>query len=115
MQVACQRCGRIIDTGTLCDECRSTYRSPTERPYDSAEWRRISRRFLARNKWCASSLHRGKKVPATVADHYPHSRRELLAKGVANPDDEKYLRPLCTKCHNARGASHTMRFTNDPA
>lgn len=115
MQVACQRCGRAIDKGTLCDECRSTYPSPTERPYDSSAWRRVSFKFLARHKWCESRLHRGQRVPARVADHYPHSRKELLAQGVANPDDEKYLRALCVKCHNARGASHRMKFTNDPA
>lgn len=37
---------------------------------------------------------------ATVADHHPHSRRELFAMGAPDPDADRWLRPLCAPCHN---------------
>lgn len=41
---------------------------------------------------------------ATVADHHPLSRRELVADGH-DPDDPRHGRALCTYCHNR----HTAR------
>lgn len=41
---------------------------------------------------------------ATVADHHPTSRRELLTQGVTDPDADHRLRPLCTTCHNRETA-----------
>lgn len=40
---------------------------------------------------------------ATVADHWPKSRKELLTAGL-DPDDPKHGRALCCPCHS----SHTM-------
>ncbi|MCX4806479.1 hypothetical protein OG594_33490 [Streptomyces sp. NBC_01214] len=31
-------------------------------------------------------------------------RRELIARGEANPDALKHLRPLCVACHNRETA-----------
>jgi hypothetical protein len=39
-----------------------------------------------------------------VPDHHPRSRRELIAAGVADPDADEYLRPLCAPCHNPETA-----------
>lgn len=36
---------------------------------------------------------------ASIPDHYPRSRRQLLAAAVADPDADEYLRPLCDACH----------------
>lgn len=44
-------------------------------------------------------------VPASVGDHYPETKRELLARGVRNPDDVRYLRSLCGSCHNKHTAA----------
>lgn len=100
-----------------CEECRKDYArgNSQERPYEEARWRRISRAFLAANKWCVLCSELGLSVKATVSDHYPRSRKELLVAGVPDPDDPAFLRPLCTGHHNARAASHTIRFDNDPA
>ncbi|MEU1128750.1 hypothetical protein ABZ383_02605 [Streptomyces sp. NPDC005900] len=39
-----------------------------------------------------------------MADHFPLSRRELIARGEPNPDAAKHLRPLCVACHNCETA-----------
>ena len=43
--------------------------------------------------------------PATIADHYPHTRKELIAKGL-DPDDPQYGRALCKHCHDRHTATH---------
>lgn len=40
---------------------------------------------------------------ATVADHYPKSRADLIALNM-NPDDPAHGRGLCEGCHNAETA-----------
>ena len=42
---------------------------------------------------------------AAVADHYPRSRRELVAAGVRNPDAVEHLRSLCASCHGKETAA----------
>jgi hypothetical protein len=114
MQTACVRCGRIIDGHTaICDECLSETPA-NDRPYDSAAWRRLSARFT-RGKFCVLCKEHGLRVPATIADHWPDTRRELLARGIENPDDEKYLRPLCKTHHARSGRRSRIRWNNDPA
>lgn len=115
MKIACHRCGTPTDElDGLCDECRGVLR-PTERPYDDPLWRRRSAAFLRAHPWCALCEELGLSVKATVADHWPMSRKELVAAGESDPDQTKYLRPLCRGHHNARASSHTIRFDNDPA
>ena len=41
---------------------------------------------------------------ATVADHHPRTRRELVEQG-ANPNDPAHGRGLCTACHNKATAN----------
>ncbi|GHF37143.1 hypothetical protein GCM10010359_44730 [Streptomyces morookaense] len=62
-------------------------------------WQRTRKAYLYRNRWC---LLCGRT--ATVADHFPLSRRELVTQGVADPDAFSRLRPLCTRCHNRETA-----------
>jgi 5-methylcytosine-specific restriction protein A len=114
MKTACVRCGRIIEgRRPVCDECKAS-QPANERPYDSADWKRRSARFL-RGKLCALCSRHGLSIPATVADHYPLTRKELLAQGIETPDEEKYLRPLCASCHSRYGRKTRMQFDNDPA
>lgn len=40
---------------------------------------------------------------ATVADHYPLSRRELVIRGM-DPNDARHGRGLCKPCHDASTA-----------
>lgn len=43
--------------------------------------------------------------PATVADHYPRSRKELIELGL-DPNDPQYGRGLGHKCHSRETAQH---------
>ncbi|GAA2781331.1 hypothetical protein GCM10019017_27820 [Streptomyces showdoensis] len=65
----------------------------------TTRWQRIRRAYLYANPWCV--LCGGM---ANVADHFPLSRRELIARGEATPDAAKHLRPLCVACHNRETA-----------
>jgi 5-methylcytosine-specific restriction protein A len=42
--------------------------------------------------------------PSTVADHYPTSRKDLVAQGVPDPDALHRLRGVCKPCHDAHTA-----------
>lgn len=94
--------------GGRCDCCRSRRRtgtdlargSPAARGYDHV-WARRRLAYLVANPWCRLCPR-----AATVADHYPTSRRDLIAAGVADPDAEELLRPLCAACHNRATAEH---------
>jgi 5-methylcytosine-specific restriction protein A len=39
---------------------------------------------------------------ASVADHYPMERRELVASGL-DPNDPRHGRGLCTECDHRQG------------
>lgn len=67
----------------------------------TTRWQRIRKAYLYAHPWCVlcSAL-------ATVADHFPESRRELVARGESKPDAWSRLRPLCTSCHNSETAKH---------
>lgn len=69
-----------------------------QRGYD-AKWRRRRRSYVRRHPLCCLC-----GAPAQVADHYPESRKELIARGVTDPDADRYLRPLCIPCHNKETA-----------
>ncbi len=70
-------------------------------PYSTSEWARKRKRFLYANPWCVLCGQ-----PANVADHYPLSRKQLIAQGVDDPDAPKCLRALCVTCHNRETAKH---------
>jgi 5-methylcytosine-specific restriction protein A len=42
---------------------------------------------------------------ATVADHWPRSRRQLVAAGL-DADDPQYGRGLCASCHGTETANN---------
>lgn len=71
-----------------------------ERGYDTA-WERARRRYLVRHPICV--LCGGL---ANVADHYPVSRRDLVARGVRDPDADHRLRALCAPCHRVETNRH---------
>lgn len=99
MLYSCPTCGRINDTRT-CPE-----HAPQKRPhfkargYD-AHYQRQRTKLLASKPLCVMGCGR----PANVADHHPLSRKQLVALGVPDPDALKHLRPMCTRCHNAKSA-----------
>jgi 5-methylcytosine-specific restriction protein A len=68
--------------------------------YGTTRWQRIRKAYLYAHPWCVLCM-----AQATVADHYPLSRRELVDRGV-DPDTPTHLRPLCVACHNKETARH---------
>jgi 5-methylcytosine-specific restriction protein A len=44
-------------------------------------------------------------MPATVADHWPKSRKQLEAEGL-DPNEPSYGRGLCASCHGKETAKH---------
>ncbi|GGT24640.1 hypothetical protein GCM10014713_17210 [Streptomyces purpureus] len=61
-------------------------------------WQRVRRAYLYRNHVSAV------RFCGDVADHFPLSQRELVARGEADPDGARHLRPLCVRCHNRETA-----------
>ena len=96
-------CPEILTDGrTRCAKhpgrSRDTRPSAAGRGYDT-RWRRIRAQFLKAHPLCCLC-----RRPATVPDHHPLSRRELVAAGDPHPDAWRNLRPLCESCHNAKSA-----------
>jgi 5-methylcytosine-specific restriction enzyme A len=90
--------GRCPDCSSEADRDRGT---ATQRGYNSAGHRRFRRAVLARDIFCVL----GCGSMATVADHYPDSRRELVEQGL-NPDDPARGRGLCKPCHDSQTSQH---------
>ncbi|MFJ9429613.1 HNH endonuclease [Streptomyces sp. NPDC101490] len=59
------------------------------------DWPRKRAAFLYLNAWCVLC-----DQPSKVADHFPLSRKELVKRGVSDPNAHEYLRALCVRCHN---------------
>lgn len=81
----------------LADRARGT---AEQRGYGRAH-RRFRKAVLAKDPICV----RCGKAPSTVADHYPLSMRELVARGM-NPYDPDCGRGLCASCHGSETATH---------
>jgi 5-methylcytosine-specific restriction enzyme A len=103
----CPRCRQSIHG--RCPTCTPAHRTTTDqargnsnsRGYDS-HWRRVIRpAFLRANPICVLC-----GTLATVPDHWPTTRAQLVADGAPDPDAEHRLRPLCTDCHNLYGLSY---------
>jgi 5-methylcytosine-specific restriction protein A len=108
-------CHELVAIGR-CDEHRTTaglkhYRreqgreryhqgDPSMTAYTTPQWRNARRKQLRDEPRCQ---HCGEQ--ATVADHAPVTRRNLVALGVANPDETIHLQSLCVPCHNRKTAT----------
>lgn len=74
--------------------------SAAQRGYSGKAWRFARRVVLRQNPICVLC----EREFATVADHWPTSRRELVAQGVTDPDAPHRLRALCGPCHGSETA-----------
>jgi 5-methylcytosine-specific restriction enzyme A len=70
--------------------------SAKERGYDEADRRDFRAPVLERDPICVICGI----ASATVADHYPLSRKELVARGM-DPNDPAHGRGLCKPCHDS--------------
>ena len=92
--------GRCTNHARAAEQQRGT---TTQRGYSSKGHRFFRRAVLRREPICRLCHVR----PSTQADHWPHSRRQLVDLGL-NPNDPKYGRGLCDHCH------HTETARNQP-
>ena len=126
---ACPRCpaatrGRCTCTRRVSDQRRG---NATDRGYGRRHRRVFRAEVLQRHLFCqcrdASCRSHGDRCVSrsSVADHWPMTRRELVAAGE-DPDDPKHGRGLCKPCHDhatatdprTRGGWHATRPAERP-
>lgn len=73
----------------------------TQRGYGQQHEQRFRRRVLDRDPICVIC----KTKTATVADHWPTSRRQLVTQGL-DPNDPQHGRGLCASCHGTETATN---------
>lgn len=82
--------------GTRCAEHRrQADRTRGNRGYATKGHRTFRTAVIRRDPICVIC----NIAAATVADHHPRSRKELIALGM-NPNDPRHGRGLCKKCHD---------------
>ena len=92
------KAGRCDTHAKQADQRRGT---ASERGYTGKGHESFRYQVLAKDPICVVC----RKAKATVADHYPHSRRDLVSMG-ANPNDPKHGRGLCHTCHSIETAAN---------
>jgi 5-methylcytosine-specific restriction protein A len=106
-------CPALVESGR-CDECNTTADrargTSRERGYNSTRWRTRRKATLMRDPLCTChDRSHGHGVdclaPSSVADHYPTSRKDLIAQGVVDPDALDRLRGICRSCHSKATAT----------
>ncbi len=117
----CSRPGcPVLTTGGRCGACKAQTRRTTDerrgtaakRGYGGAHWANARAACLRRDVLCTCVLDghgHGARcyAAATVADHDPVERKELVRQGVEDPDAVEFLRGKCAPCHNRRTARVT--------
>lgn len=76
--------------------------STRQRGYDREHEQRFRPGVLAKDPVCVID---GCAAASVVADHYPRSRRELVALRL-DPNDPRYGRGLCLAHHSSETARH---------
>lgn len=97
-------CPELTSGGRCVEHRRVDMRIRAERGnavYGQTKWQRIRKAYIYANPWCVLCGR-----AATVADHWPLSRKQLVERGDPKPDAPKHLRPLCASCHNKETAKH---------
>lgn len=96
-------CPNLIPQGSSrCSDCdRRADRARGSRGYQTAGHRRFRRVVLTRDPLCVVC----REAVSTVADHWPISRRDLVAQGL-DPNDPSRGRGVCHPCHSRETAKH---------
>lgn len=96
-------CPEYTDRGGKCDEHRAQAEkqrgTARQRGYGRDHETRFRPGVLAKHPVCVLCGER----PSVHADHHPHSRRELQARGL-DPNDPRHGRGLCQPCHSSETA-----------
>jgi 5-methylcytosine-specific restriction enzyme A len=100
-------CPELVEHGTSrCEDCAAQADrrrgTATERGYNSRGHRRFRRKVLERDPICVID---DCMAPATIADHWPLSRRELIDRQL-DPNNPGAGRGLCKRHHDAETAKH---------
>lgn len=102
----------IGERGSRCARCQIQRRRDSDRARGNAaqrgydhQWRKGGAEYFAAHPYCVVNGPNCTKI-AKVRDHYPKSRRQLVAEGVADPDAWRYLRPVCRPCHSWETTRH---------
>lgn len=90
--------GRCEQHRKQADQARGT---AAQRGYRSAGHAAFRAAVLRKNPVCLLC----QLAASTVADHYPLSRRELVAQHL-DPNDPQHGRGLCKTCHDTETAKH---------
>lgn len=96
-------CPELTDQGRCQAHRRQAdqERRPGGNPYNTAGHQAFRSEVLARDPICVLC----RKARATIADHYPRARRELVRLSL-DPDDPQHGRGLCKRCHDTETAEH---------
>lgn len=99
-------CSTIYDsTASRCDtHTRAADKqrgTATQRGYTSAGHQTFRTAVLTRDRICVIC----NTAEATIADHWPRSRRDLIEAGL-NPNDPQHGRGLCKPDHDRETARH---------
>jgi 5-methylcytosine-specific restriction protein A len=99
-------CYELSETADRCGDHKrkDTRPSAARRGYDQAH-RQFRTAVLTRDPVC---VWPDCTSAATEADHYPLSRRELVARGM-NPNDPQHGRGLC-KSHHSHDTAQTYGY-----
>ncbi len=98
-----KRCVELTASGrcpTCTAEAEQLRGTASQRGYGSRHRRSFRQAVLEKNPTCVLC-----GAEATVADHYPLSRRELVLKRL-NPNDPQHGRGLCASCHGSQTSQH---------
>lgn len=108
-QQRCTKCKRLHSGKGQCAACKQAADlargTATERGYGPEHRQRFRAGVLEKDPLCVICLDWGLHTPATVADHWPLSRRQLVKRGL-DPNDPQYGRGLCEPCHGRETQTH---------
>jgi 5-methylcytosine-specific restriction protein A len=88
--------GKCQDCQREADQRRGNFR---QRGYRRKHEQRFRKGVLERDINCVICINDNRWTPATVADHWPLGRDELIEQRL-DPDDPANGRGLCTSCHS---------------
>lgn len=113
-------CGTLHEgTGrcATCERAAERRRRPRGNPYSSRGHLAFREAVLAMNPRCVCRGCGGHDglcaAVATVADHFPHERADLVAMGQ-DPDDPAHGRGVCAPCHDRKTARTRPAGWNAP-